>query len=98
MAGAAFYYDRAIGLAGIAVNALRGPQVALGGMGLLGQVPSRPEGQFTDYLKTHNKDLRYSQCADPCSAQLGLALRAQRAGDLVLSRPVMVAGARVDRC
>ena len=92
------YYDRAIGLAGIAVNALRGPQVTLGGIGLVGQVPSRLEDQFTDYLKTHNKDLQYSQCADPCSAQLGLVLRAQRAGDLVLSRPVMVAETWADRC
>jgi hypothetical protein len=92
------YYDRAIGLAGIAVNALRGPQVTLDGMGLVGQVPSRLEDQFTDYLETHNKDLQYSQCADPCSAQLGLVLRAQRAGDLVLSRPVMVAEAWADRC
>jgi hypothetical protein len=40
----------------------------------------------------------HSQCADPCSAQLGLVLRAQRAGDLVLSRPVMVAEAWADRC
>ena len=92
------YYDRAIGLAGIAVNALRGPQVTLGGIGLVGQVPSRLEDQFTDYLKTHNKDLQYSQCADPCSAQLGLVLRAQRAGDLVVSRPVMVAETWADRC
>ncbi|MEU4040197.1 hypothetical protein [Streptomyces collinus] len=92
------YYDRAIGLAGIAVNALRGPQVTLDGMSLVGQVPSRLEDQFTDYLETHNKNLQYSQCADPCSAQIGVVLRAQRAGDLVLSRPVLVAEAWADRC
>ncbi|WAL64500.1 hypothetical protein ORV05_26550 [Amycolatopsis cynarae] len=92
------YYDQSIGLAGIAVNALRGPQVALDGIGLVGQVPSRLEDRFADYLETHDKELRYSQCADPCSAQLGLVLRVQRAGDLVLSRPVMVAGAWADRC
>jgi hypothetical protein len=92
------YYDRSIGLAGIAVNALRGPQVALDGIGLVGQVPSRLEDRFANYLETHDKELRYSQSADPCSAQLGLVLRAQRAGDLVLSRPVMVAGAWADRC
>lgn len=64
----------------------------------MGQVPSRPEDQFLDYLETHNKELRYSQCADPCSAQLGLVLRAQRAGDLVSSRPVMVSETWADRC
>lgn len=74
-------------------NEVRGPQVTLDGMGLVGQVPSRLEDQFTDYLKARDKDLRYSQCADPCSAQLGLVLWAQRAGDLVSSRPVMVAEA-----
>ncbi|WAL68893.1 hypothetical protein ORV05_14360 [Amycolatopsis cynarae] len=56
------YYDQSIGLAGIAVNALRGPQVTLDGIAL------------------------------------GLVLRVQRAGDLVLSRPVMVAGAWADSC
>lgn len=92
------YYDRSIGLAGIAVNALRGPQVTLDGIGLVGQVPSRLEDWFADFLQTHDKELRYSQCADPCSAQLGLVLRVQRAGDLVLSRPVMVAEAWSERC
>lgn len=92
------YYDQSIGLAGIAVNALRGPQVTLDGMRLVGQVPSRLEDQFTDYLSTCNMELDYSQCADPCSAQLGLVLRVQRAGDLVLSRPVMVAESWADRC
>ncbi|MER6686246.1 hypothetical protein [Streptomyces olivaceoviridis] len=92
------YYDRSVGLAGIAVNALRGPQVTLDGLALVGQVPSRLEDQFIDYLETHTKELQYSQHADPCSEQLGLVLRAQRAGDLVLSRPVMVAEAWADRC
>ncbi len=91
-------YDESIGLAGIAVNALRGPQVALEGIRLVGQTPSRLEDEFTDYLVAHSRELRYSQCADLCSPQLGLVLRAQRAGDVVLSRPVMVAKAWADRC
>ncbi|MFF2126543.1 hypothetical protein ACFVW1_14275 [Streptomyces olivochromogenes] len=92
------YYDQSIGLAGVAVNALRGPQVTLAEIRLVGQVPSRLEDQFTDYLTVHGKELRYSQSADPCSSHLGLALRVQRAGDLVLSRPVMVTEAWADRC
>ncbi|MFJ8114098.1 hypothetical protein [Streptomyces sp. NPDC096132] len=35
------YGDRSIGLAGIAVNALRGPQVTLHGTELVGQTPSQ---------------------------------------------------------
>jgi hypothetical protein len=92
------YYDSSIGLAGIAVNALRGPQVSLDGMVLVGQVPSHLEARLGDYAQTHDKELRYSQSADPCSEQLGLVLRVQRAGDPVLSRPVMVAGTGADRC
>ncbi|MER5336818.1 hypothetical protein [Micromonospora sp. NPDC002717] len=92
------YYDASIGLAGIAVNALRGPQVTLEGMRLVGQTPSRVEDEFTAYLVAHSMELRYSQSVDPCSPQLGLVLRAQRAGDVVLSRPVMVAKAWADPC
>ncbi|RKR85892.1 hypothetical protein BDK92_0105 [Micromonospora pisi] len=92
------YYDESVGLAGVAVNALRGPQVALEGMRLVGQTPSRLEDEIADYLAAHSRELRYSQCADPCSPELGLVLRAQRAGDAVLTRPVMVAKAWADRC
>ncbi|MFF3883549.1 hypothetical protein [Streptomyces sp. NPDC001914] len=92
------YHDRSIGLAGIAVNALRGPHVTLDGLALVGQVPSHVEAPFIGYLETHKMELRYSQIEDPCSEQLGLVLRTQRAGDLVLSRPVMVAEAWAERC
>jgi hypothetical protein len=92
------YYDESIGLAGVAVNALRGPQVTLEGMRLVGQTPSRLEDEFTNYLVARSREVRYSQYADPCSPQLGLVLRAQRAGDVVLSRPVMVAKAWADCC
>ncbi|GIG93424.1 hypothetical protein [Plantactinospora endophytica] len=92
------YYDESIGLAGVAVDALRGPQVTLEGMRLVGRTPSHLEDEFADYLVARSRELRYSQHADPCSPQLGLVLRAQRAGDVVLSRPVMVATPWADRC
>lgn len=92
------YYDRSTGLAAIAVNALRGPQVTLDGTRLVGQVPSHLEKEFLDHLDKHGKEARYSQTADLCSTQLGLVLRVQRAGDHVLSRPVMVAEAWAERC
>ncbi|MFI7303981.1 hypothetical protein ACIBM8_12280 [Micromonospora aurantiaca] len=92
------YYDESNGLAGVAVDALRGPQVTLDGLRLVGQRPSRLEDDFTEHLSAHGLELRYSQHADPCSSQLGLVLRAQRAGDVVLSRPVMVATAWAEGC
>jgi hypothetical protein len=100
VSGPAFtvYYDQSIGLAAIAVNALRGPQVTFEGLRLVGQTPSRLEAGLTNSVVTHGKELRYSQCADPCAPHLGLVLRAQRAGDVVLSRPVMVATAWADYC
>ena len=92
------YYDELNGLAGVAVNALRGPQVTLDGLRLVGQRPSRLERDFTEHLAAHSLELRYSQGGDPCSPQLGLVLRAQRADDVVLSRPVMVAKAWAEGC
>jgi hypothetical protein len=92
------YFDGPVGLACVAVNALRGPQVTLDGIELVGRTPSRVEERFIDYADRRGLELRYSQFADPSSSQLGLVLRAQRAGDVVLSRPVMVAPAWADRC
>ncbi|WP_343442024.1 hypothetical protein [Micromonospora schwarzwaldensis] len=66
------YYDASMALAGIALNALRGPQLTLGGMRLVGQTPSRLEDEFSDYLAAHSMELRYSQHADPCSPHLVL--------------------------
>lgn len=91
------YYD-AGRLACVAVNALRGPQVTLDGLRLVGRVPSELEDAFTEYTSTKGHDLRYSQHADPGSETLGVVLRAQRAGDVVLSRPVLVAPAWSELC
>ncbi|WP_246040752.1 hypothetical protein [Streptomyces cadmiisoli] len=91
------YYE-AGSLACVAVNALRGPQITLDGLRLVGRVPSILEDAFTEYTSTNGHDLRYSQHADPGSETLGVVLRAQRAGDVVLSRPVLVAPIWAERC
>ncbi|MFF4161384.1 hypothetical protein [Streptomyces sp. NPDC001678] len=91
------YYD-AGRLACVAVSALRGPQVTLDGLRLVGRVPSELEDAFAGYASANGHDLRYSQHADPGSETLGVVLRAQRAGDVVLSRPVLVASAWAERC
>jgi hypothetical protein len=85
------YYNETGALACVAVGARSGPQVNLDGLRLVGRVPSELEDQFADYLEQRGYDLRYSQHADPGSESLGLVLRVQRVGDVVLSRPVFVA-------
>jgi hypothetical protein len=64
----------------------------LGGYGLrlIGRVPSELENAL-DYTAANGHDLRYSQRTDPSSPALGTMQRAQRAEDVVLSRPVFVA-------
>jgi uncharacterized protein YbjT (DUF2867 family) len=93
----AAYYDTGR-LACVAVSALRGPQVTLDGLRLVGRVPSELEDAFAEYPSTHGHDLRYSQHADPGSETLGVVLRAQRAGVVVLSRPVLVVSTWAERC
>lgn len=86
----AVYYD-AGRLACVAISVLRGRQVTLDGLRLVGRVPYELEDAFAEYTSTNGHDLRYSQHADPGSETLGVILRAQRAGEVVLSGPVLVA-------
>ncbi|MEV6426883.1 hypothetical protein [Nocardia sp. NPDC051463] len=92
------YFDDTVGLACVVVHALSGPQVTLAGIRLVAQVPSRLEDQFLDYATTQGAPPCYSQQADPGSELLGLVIRAQRAGDTVLTRPVFVAQDWAERC
>ncbi|MFE7800375.1 hypothetical protein [Nocardia sp. NPDC057440] len=92
------YFDETVGLACVVVHALAGPQVTLEGMQLVAQVPSRLEDQFLEYATTQGKEPRYSQQADPGSELLGVVIRTQRAGDVVLTRPVFVAREWAERC
>lgn len=73
------------------MNALGGPQVRLDGAPLTGCAPSRVE----DWLVHRTARLRpgslaYSPAGDPVFADLGLAIRGQWAGDLVLTRPLFL--------
>jgi hypothetical protein len=60
---------------------------------LVGQIPSKLEDEFSDYMSTQGlgEAIRYSQYGDLGTDALGVVLRAQRVGDVVLSRPVFVA-------
>ncbi|WP_229831515.1 hypothetical protein, partial [Actinoplanes ianthinogenes] len=65
---------------------------------LVGQTPSVLASRFVDYLIALDHWIRYSGEGEPCSPDLGVVLRVQRAGDRVLSRPIMVAEVWTDRC
>ncbi|WP_433793801.1 hypothetical protein [Actinoplanes sp. CA-252034] len=92
------YVDNDDGLSGVAVDARWGPQVTLGGIPLVGQTPSILQKRFGEYLVNLDEEIRYSHEANLCAPNLGVVLRAQRAGDLVLSRPLMVAGGWAENC
>ncbi|MGK8511615.1 hypothetical protein ACRS5S_27535 [Nocardia asiatica] len=92
------YFDDAVGLACVVVHALAGPQVTLEGMSLVAQVPSRLEGQFLMYTTTLGEQPCYSQQADPGCESLGVVIRPQRAGDVLLTRPVFVAREWAECC
>ncbi|MFC7967256.1 serine/threonine-protein kinase [Streptomyces cinereoruber] len=74
----------------VAVDALTGPQVRLDGAPLTGCAPSRVEDWLVHRTAPRPGSLTYSPAADPVFADLGLAIRPQRAGDAVLTRPLFL--------
>jgi len=86
------YYGDSGQLACVAIDARLGPQVDLNGLQLVGRVPSQIEDDFIDYAVAHGvHQVSMSQEGDPGADEFGIVLRAQRAGDMLLSRPVFVA-------
>ncbi|MFG2592038.1 hypothetical protein [Streptomyces sp. NPDC048438] len=73
----------------IAVDALTGPQVRLGTAPLTGCAPSHVEDWLV-HRTTRPGSLAYSVAGDPVFADLGLAIRSQRADDVVLTRPLFL--------
>lgn len=88
-AGVSTYYTDRL-LYCIAVDALNGPQVTLDGVALVGRVPSEVEQWAWGQAEGCGRELRYTHAGDPELTDLGLIFRAQRAGDIVLSRPVFL--------
>ncbi|MFD5922695.1 hypothetical protein ACFVYP_39220 [Kitasatospora sp. NPDC058201] len=85
----AYYAGSRPRLACVAVDARTGPQVTLEGTLLVGQVPSELEQWLLD-RGAREGGVLYTHAADPGSQKLGLVLRAQRAGDAVLTRPLFM--------
>ncbi|MFI7401578.1 hypothetical protein ACIBW9_14050 [Streptomyces sp. NPDC049541] len=84
------YYAMGQTLACVAVDALAGPQVMLDGTALVARVPSEVEDWLCKHAEADEFDLIYTHAADPGSGDLGLIVRAQRAGDIVLTRPLFL--------
>ncbi|MFH8626014.1 hypothetical protein ACH4A8_29740 [Streptomyces vietnamensis] len=82
------YYRESGGLACVVVDALCGPLVSMDGMQLVGRVPSELTDEFHDHQEGHGMSPMISVEGDAASDELGIMVRAQRAGDILLSRPV----------
>jgi hypothetical protein len=81
------YYRDPDGLACVAVDALCGPQVLMDGMRLVGRVPSELMDEFFGHVTERGMSPQVSVEGDAASDELGIMLRAQRAGDILLTRP-----------
>jgi len=84
------YFSGASELACVAVDGRIGPQVTVGGRNLVGCRPSEVEAWFGDYTRTHGLDWVYTHEGDPGSVDLGIMMRAQRLGDVVVTRPLFM--------
>lgn len=82
------YFGQSEGLFCVVVDALSGPQVVMDGIELVARVPSHVEAQLLEYLKARDIVLRYHVDGDSEAEELGLMMRAQRVGDVLLTRPV----------
>lgn len=85
-------YYRQERLAGVVVDALRGPQVFAEGMALVGRVPSVLEQWMIERAETREPctELSYMDAGVPGSGTLGVVIDVQRAGDHLLTRPVFI--------
>jgi hypothetical protein len=87
MAAVTLYYRDPEGLTCVAVDALRGPQVYLDGIRLVGRAPSQLLDDLFDYMTDRRIPRTISVEGDAASDELGIMIRAQRAGDFLLTRP-----------
>ena len=90
--GLTLYYQAEHGLSGISVDARCGPQVVADGMPLVGRVPSELEQWIIERAEDREPytELVYMAGGEPGSLTLGAMICMQRAGDVLLTRPVLV--------
>jgi hypothetical protein len=91
-------YYRDEGLAGVAVDALCGPQVSVAGTALVGRLPSVLEQWLIDRAETGppETDLVYMTAGVPASESLGVTINVQREGDRLLTRPIFYPAEALD--
>ncbi|WP_166028377.1 hypothetical protein [Streptomyces chilikensis] len=82
------YYVGPMGLTCIAVDALTGPQVTYEGIRLVGRPPSELSDELTAHLVSTDRSVEITPGGDIGSQDLGMMPRAQRAGDVLLTRLV----------
>jgi hypothetical protein len=85
------YYGDSGLLSCVAIDALHGPQVTLDQIRLVGGAPSGVAHEFAEYAFSHDVIVSISQHGDTGAEEFGILLRAQRCGDVLLTRPVFVA-------
>jgi len=74
----------------VAVNALYGPQVTLGRVPMVGRLPSVVEPEIVEAGDAEGTVPYFSPSGDLSVEGFGVTLRFQRAGDVILSRPVFI--------
>ncbi|MEV4113413.1 hypothetical protein [Nonomuraea sp. NPDC049695] len=82
------YYAGPPGLTCVAIDALSGPQVSLDGIRLIGRAPSELAADLSTYLAKTGRSVEITPEGDVGSQELGINPRAQRAGDVLLTRLV----------
>ena len=91
-------YYRDERLAGVAVDALCGPQVFADGMSLVGWVPSELERWMLERADARppHTDLMHMGAGVPASDSLGVTINVQRNGDRLLTRPIFYPAQALD--
>ncbi|MEU6237541.1 hypothetical protein [Kitasatospora sp. NPDC047058] len=86
-------------LAALAIDARLGPQVHWEDLALTGRVPSTTDDAVHAKLQDRglDKQIRISQEGTYSYGEIGLLLRVQRAGDILLTRPIFAAPAWIER-
>ncbi|MEU3406012.1 hypothetical protein ABZ766_19030 [Streptomyces sp. NPDC006670] len=97
-AGLKLYFAADAGLCGVAADALRGPQVLAEGTALVARVPSEVERWVFDRADAREPfaEAFYMPGGEVGSLTLGVVLCVQRAGDRLLTRPVLLSADVLD--
>jgi hypothetical protein len=82
------YFVDSIGLTCVVVDARTGPQVTVDGIRLVGRRPSELANEITAYLEKLGETIAITPEGEISSEEWGILPRAQRAGDVLLTRAV----------